>query len=135
MVSRVRVTVFESQLNAQFAITGDVGAFMSRFRTIANNSAKALIPARTGELRRAQRGNIVPRSATRTVNVTLYNNARHAEWVHGGTVGPIRPKRGRYMILPPGGGHGRVFATSVRGQAAQEWLPKAVAIARRITGA
>lgn len=135
MATKVKVTVFESQLNQEFTLAGDVGKFMSRFRLVANDAAKGLIPSRTGALRRAQRANIVPRSATRTVNVTLYNNAPHAPFVHGGTKGPIRPKRARLMVLRGYGSHGKIFAATVSGQAPQPWLPEAVAIARRITGA
>lgn len=121
-----RVEVYYKRLNrATVGRGGPGGGWIYRVSRQMIIEARAESPVRDGtikashRIRREQYGN----QWVQRYNIS--NVADHAEYVHGGTQGPIRPASGKAMVLPPGGGYPRMVVKSVRGQSANPWLDRA----------
>lgn len=130
-----RVTIYDTKVTGIFLPGGDGWHFMGLVGTEHLNQAIAFAPSRTGTLKashypvpimtpyRAPGGAVGCR-------YTIRNDAPYADYVHGGTTGPIMGHRG-YLWVPQrrGSSWPRYLARSVAGQDANPWLEKAAAVA------
>lgn len=95
--------------------------------------AVAYTPRETGAMAASNRLDVDVAEFRRVV-ARIYNTDEAAWWVNRGTGiysrdgsgGPIRPKRSKYLRFPDRDGPGWVYARSVLGQPAQEFLWKAL---------
>jgi len=133
----VKVVVYQPALSKKFSAQGDaaryLGAKMRRFNVLAVSMA----PVRTGELKRSIRAQGTLQSGPYAASSKLVLGASHAGYVVFGTTGPIRSRSRHKMPVPDymsnglprrAGGTGPfVFATSVRGQRANDFVERAAA--------
>lgn len=125
MAGLVRVKVYDQQISALFDRYGEVGRFGSTLNREIFAAAVARAPARTGRLKASHKNNGVLKAGRYRTTGRISATADHASFVHGGTVGPILPKRGDRLSLPRGGGFGPRVVKSVAGQRANPWMEEA----------
>lgn len=126
-----RVTV--NSKNIQFAHTPGGDIQKKTMQVMRNAKLKAVLgaPARSGELRRSHRI-YAPPGGIYGVTGVLANSAPHARYVKDGTTGPITAKK-TWLLVPitPGTSSPRHLRRSVRGQAANNWMGRALDAAVR----
>jgi hypothetical protein len=127
----VFVVVYDSKITAMNAPSGMVYRYADHKAEAVLVAAKAFAPKRTGRLAGGIRKDVRQTSRDRVVG-RVRSTARHSQWVHGGTTGPITPKNGPYMRVPAFiGAAYRVNRVAVRGQAANPFLDEALAVGMR----
>lgn len=123
--NRVRVTVNSVALDRMFLPGGDVWAWGRNVGLEMQVEAIARAPGRTGFLK-TQHGFVQTPRGKQNMQVTLYNDADYAKFVHEGTTGPIRSTRPGGMLVvrpaPHSHFHRPVPVVSVDGQRANPWL-------------
>lgn len=121
--------VYYKDIRGLYKRDGPGGGWIYRVSRDMMREAKADVPKRTRALMNAH-------SVTRERGVNQYaatykvsNSSEYAEYVHEGTArngkGWIRPRGGKGLALPAGGGYGRLVLKKVRGQEANPWLDNA----------
>ena len=94
-----RVEVYYRELNrATVGRGGPGGGWFRRLSTSMMDAAKAEAPVRSAELKRSHRLRRQRGSNQWVQRFSVVNVADHAEYVHEGTTGPIRPTRGRKLV-------------------------------------
>jgi hypothetical protein len=128
-VDRVRVTVNSTALDRMFLPGGDVWAWGRNVRLEMAAVAMETTPSRTGYMR-TQNGSVETPRGRRDIQLTVYNDAPYAMYVHNGTTGPIYSSRPGGMLLvrpsPYSNFHRFVPLEEVDGQSAQPWLRNAM---------
>jgi hypothetical protein len=119
--------VYDSKITAMNAPGGNVYRYTHHKTEATMLLAKALAPKRSGRLAGGIRKDVRQTSRDRVVG-RVRSTARHSTWVHEGTHGPIVPTSGTYMRLRPGGGYGFSMRKVVRGQSANPFLERAMAV-------
>lgn len=131
-----RVVVYDSKIDAMNFPGGMVHEYTrDRTRTAADLS-RAFAPKRSGALAKSVHYTVRPRTSSVVGRVSA--DARHATWVHEGTLDktPITATGGGLMYLPAGGGYSARRLRAVRGQRAQPFLVEGMqaALATPYTG-
>lgn len=135
----------------EFSISGlvheEVGRYGNDMGRRIVGVARGIAPRRSGTLAASHRYRGFLYRGRYKVGTRVENTAPHALWVHEGTTGPIRPTRGKYLVVPKNRGvaplgtqtylarnvRGQLgpakspygFLRSVRGQRSQPWLREA----------
>ena len=98
----------------------------------AKDNARRFAPARTGALKRnirvARRAKI---DSTWGLSGAVYANIKYGIFVEEGTTGPIYPLKANFLKIPKRDGSGFVFAESVKGQRARNFMKKGLSLAIR----
>ena len=130
-----RVEIFESVIASESSPGGDSYKHLAKTNRLVFSLAVASAPVgETGELKASHVNAGVRKTGRYGATARVNNTSEHAGWVHDGTTGPIVPKQGAYLRIPPGSGFPLIFTTSVRGQRANPWLWKAGQHAAAIMG-
>lgn len=123
MPTKVRVTVYESAIAAEFLPGGQAWNQMTLIGSDVAQVAIRTAPSRTGNLRRQHNVAVTPVGKYQC-RFSVGNYADYADYVHGGTTGPIMPhgdklwiRAAPYSRYP----HGAV-RFSVAGQKANPWI-------------
>lgn len=121
----VRVVVYDSKIEAMNFPGGDVHTYTRAKTIMARDFARTYVPVRSGTLYRSIHYSVRPRVSSVVGRVSA--DARHAAWVHEGTLdkAPIYGKNGR-MYLPAGGGYSARKVWWVSGQKPQPFLTDAL---------
>jgi len=138
MATTVRVTIYDANIQALFVDgpQGDVWNWMERVGRRHLGAALVEVPRRSGFL--ASQHNLALTPYKRFgVRYSVGNYADYANYVHGGTTGPIMAGNGfwddgrRAMMGPMAAWMGRnaLYAHTVNGQAANPWIARAADIA------
>lgn len=135
MPTTTRVTIYDRNIDRLFLGGGDVWDWMERVGREHLMMALVEVPRRTGSLAAAHNLALTPYKK-RGVRYSVGNYADHADYVHGGTTGPIVAGTGfwddgsiAYMgPMAPWMGHNARYARSVSGQDANPWLSRAADI-------
>lgn len=121
-----RVEVYYKALNrATVGRGGPGGGWIYRVSRAMIAEARAEAPVRSGDIKGAHRINRDRGGNQWVQRYNISNGSDHAEYVHEGTSGPIRPKTSRKLVLPPGGGYPKILVGEVSGQRANPWLERA----------
>lgn len=127
--NRVRVRIYDQQIDAMFGIGGDVyGEAMDTAREV---KAQAVIRAPKRSTLLSRKHQITSRGRRPFgMLVGVFNDTSYSEIVHDGY--PLRIMRkganrynGKKLRLPPWGAYGFTYKQSVAGQSAQPWLTEA----------
>jgi hypothetical protein len=119
------VTVFRRNLQSQFQVGGQGYRWLDKVKLEMHLACIAEAPSRSGTLKASHR------SFIRGINqwacvADIVNTADHAEWVHEGVKGRIYPEDAEYLWVPIARGAAwRVHRSSVKGQAANNWMERA----------
>lgn len=133
MAEPFRVIVYNPRIAAEFSEVGQARHWLSHKLQDVKRMAERKAPVgRTGLLKASHHQKII-RDGTYSTLGTVSNDAYYAAWVHGGTRTWIYPRKAKVLgplPFPPRPGRKSkkgqlVFATRVRGQAAQPWLAEA----------
>lgn len=127
--TRTRVTIYPPAVESLFLEGGDVWNWMERVGRANLMEALWQVPRRSGFLASQHNLALTPAGQYRT-RYSVGNYADYAPYVRDGTTGPIQAGNGfwddgtRAMMGPmaPWMGHTTVWAHSVRGQEANDWL-------------
>lgn len=127
-----RVTIYDVNVDSLFQEGGDAWEWMRRVGTEHLMMALIEVPRRSGELARQHNLALTP-VGKRHVRYTVGNYAEYAEYVHGGTTGPIMAGNGfwddgrpAYMgPMAPWMDRTTLYARSVSGQEANPWIANA----------
>lgn len=131
-----KVTIYDKQIADLFAPGHSAYRFGQRVsnqikRTAERTAPRGSLP-RPGQKVLARSHNAYSRGGRASLQSrwVISNTARHAEWVHEGTTGPITPKASSHLVFRAGGkrGNNLVRVTSVAGQKANPWLQRAANI-------
>jgi hypothetical protein len=149
MATRFKVTVYDSRISGLFDPGGDANEFARDINRDTLYLAMLYVPKRSMELANSHKNLGVLKSGRYNVRGTVAADARHAVWVHEGTIGTrIIPLHSFAMPipftasdLPVRQGGRRIFLVgpafrkkSVAGQEAYPWLDMAGQQAvRRVT--
>lgn len=122
-----RVTIYDRNLDRLFLPGGDAWDWMERVGREHISMAIIEAPRRSGNL--ARQHNLALTPYRRGVRYSVGNYAEYAEYVHGGTFGPIVALGGGFMgPLSPWGVHGTAYVREVSGQTANPWIARAADI-------
>lgn len=137
MAGLYKVAVFDSRIVGMFGPGTDASAFVRKNTGEISNLARVGAPKRSGRLALSHHTTGPYRVGPYNVAGQVYNDARHASWVHNGTYGPIYPKRPfrkdgsiSTLRLPRTPSASRVGGPFIRrrwvdGQKANPWLERA----------
>lgn len=121
-----RVTIYDTGIDMVFAPGQNVWKFMALLGTEHLQAAIMFAPSRTNHLRASHYPvPIMTPRGRRGWRYTIRNDAEYSEYVHRGTYGPIRPRFKRNLKFPVRGGIGMIYAPSVAGQTANQWIDRA----------
>lgn len=134
MVVYGRAVVYRQKLSAMYQTGGQADRWARRLAQRMEAAAIIMAPVRSGDLKRqhtVRRRGINQWAA----NYQVWNDSDHAQHVHFGTTGPIRPKTASKLRVPNRGGAGYRLLPSVRGQKANPWLDRACSAVAGSAGA
>lgn len=132
-----RTEVLHANVNRLFLRGGPGYRFMDSLRAAMHRRCEAEAPnggprpagsPSQPKIRGSHRSSARGRNGYRT-DVEVWNVAPHAEFVHNGTSGPIRPTSSRALLTPYG------LRKSVDGQRANPWMERACVAVSRTRGA
>lgn len=132
MPTRVRVTIYDANIDGMFLPGGDTWNWMERVGREHLAMALVEVPRRSNVLASSHNLALTPYKR-RGVRYSVGNYAEHALWVHEGTTGPITTgggfwesgKRTYLGPMAPWMGRSTVWAPSVSGQEANPWIANA----------
>lgn len=122
-----RVTIYDRNLDRLFLPGGDAWDWMERVGREHVSMAIIEAPKRTMNL--ARQHNLALTPYRRGVRYSVGNYADYAEYVHGGTIGPILPHGGDWLgPLAPWGVYPGGYIREASGQRANPWIERAADI-------
>lgn len=135
MASRLKkVNVYDARIDALFNTGEPAGRDAVTTTELIKAEAIRKSPKRTTELARSHYSSYL-RNGRFLGRGFVGNTAEHSLWVHGGTIGPIRPTTSDFMPVPrfkggPAKRHGAPASmlrprASVSGQRANPWILRA----------
>lgn len=125
MVTSYQVQVNRRGINQIYLPRGSGYRWLDRVNLQMFRACVAAAPSRSGELKAGHRASIRAGSQN-YVRAEVVNVAKHSEWVHNGTYGPIFPRTADLLWVPVRrGSASRTLRPSVNGQAAQPWMEDA----------
>jgi hypothetical protein len=137
MPTTYRTEVLHANVNRLFLRGGPGYRFMDSLRAAMHRRCEAEAPVggprpdgspAQAKIRGSHRSSARGRNGYRT-DVEISNIAPHAEYVHNGTTGPIRPRTKSALLTPYGP------RKSVSGQRANPWMERACVAVSRTRGA
>lgn len=123
----VFMVVYDSKIDAMNAPAGMVYQYADHKTESVMIAAKAFAPKRTGRLAGGIRKDVRQTSRNRVVG-RVRSTRYYSQYVHEGTGPLIGPTEGEFMRLRPGNGYGFLMKRMVRGQTANPFLAKALAV-------
>lgn len=126
--ARYSVNVDEARLN--LAVMNPAIDYGKRVQSMIKREAIRTAPRRSGQLATSHLNIGILRRGRWAADGAVRNVSEHAEYVHGGTDGPIFPNAPHRFLKIHGSRAGHAgavtgYARSVRGQRANPWLRKA----------
>ena len=98
----------------------------------ARDNAKKFAPVRTSALRKSIRvGRRARIDSAWGLSGAVYTNIKYGIFVEEGTTGPIYPLKANFLKIPKRDGPGFIFAESVKGQRAQNFMKRGLSLAIR----
>lgn len=129
-----KVQVYNPAIQSLFRPGGEVREEAKKIQSEVLARARIRAPKRTGKLANSHAKGGPIDTGLYGVRASVGNVARYAEYVHGGTYGPIRSRRpvdrrgrppGKMGPAAPYGGFTNRYFTEVSGQEPNPWLRRA----------